>query len=97
MIIALTGSRCSSCCSTRNSLDRCRTRAADSLLPAAADVVRPHAVLRLRPALTESESVSARDRLAWTLCQSLVLRPADQLSLPDRDMLTESERPVLVV
>jgi len=63
----------------------------------AAEVVRPHAVLRLSPALTESESVSARDRLTWTLRQSLVLRPADQLSLTDRDVLSESERPVLVV
>src|ERR1700677_1268492 len=106
MIIALTGSCCSSCCSTRNSRDRCRAKATDSLLPAAAEVVRPHAVLRLRPALTDSEAVSARDRPAWTLCESLPSWPGprpvadtEELSLSDRAVLVlaESVRPVVLV
>jgi|SRR5580658_7478465 hypothetical protein len=106
MIIALTGSCCSSDCSTRNSLDRCRAAATDSLLPAAAEVVRPQAVLRLRPALTDSEAVCARDRPAWTLCESLPSGPlpfqladTEELSLADRAMLVlaESVRPVVLV
>ena len=48
----------------RNSLERCAARETDSLLPSAIDVVCPHAVLRLRPALTDSASPVVSDSLA---------------------------------
>src|ERR1035437_8418091 len=67
MIIALTGSCWSSCCSTRNSRERCRARARDSLSPVAMDVVSPHAGLELMPVLTESLSPVLRESLVWTL------------------------------
>src|SRR5450631_1835944 len=67
MIIALTGSCWSSCCSTRNSRERCRARASDSLSPVAFVVVSPHAVLELMPVLTESLSPMLRESLSWTL------------------------------
>src|ERR1700677_718313 len=67
MIIALAGSCWSSCCSTRNSRERCRARASDSLSPVAIVVVRPHAVLQDRPVLNESLSPTLRESLSWVL------------------------------
>src|SRR5437879_2211842 len=111
MIIALTGSCCSSCCSTRNSRDRAAARVSDSLLPSAAEVVRPHAVVRLIPALTDSASPAVCAWLVWTLREWLVRasgstllsppRPcpvaADTLSPLDRDFVTESVPPTVLV
>jgi hypothetical protein len=57
MIIALGGSCCNSCCSTRNSLDRCDVRASDSLVPIAREVFTPQAVLELIPSVTDSLSL----------------------------------------
>src|SRR5260370_33475014 len=71
MIIALAGSCCSSCCSTRNSRERCMARASDSLSPVALDVVMPHAVLVLMPVLTDSLSPMLRESLLWTLREKL--------------------------
>src|SRR5260370_18681 len=57
MITALGGSCCSSCCSTRNSRDRCVVRASESLAPTARELPIPHAVLRLIPSVIDSESL----------------------------------------
>ena len=75
-IIALGGSCCSSCCSTRNSRDRCTVRACESLPVTAWEVLIPQAVLSLTPVVIESDSVSADD--------SLVSPPRDRLRVPDR-------------
>jgi len=71
MIMALAGSCWSSCCSTRNSRERCRARASDSLSPAALEVVIPHAVLVLTPSLSDSLSLVLRESLVWTLREKL--------------------------
>src|ERR1017187_9027440 len=111
MIIALTGSCWRSCCSTRNSRERCRARGTESLSPGAMDVVSPRAVLELMPVLTESLSPVLRESLVWTLRErdardgsseppaSLwpcpVLR--DDPSLVDRDVAAELTEPVVLV
>src|SRR6266851_10061343 len=110
MIIALAGSCCSSCCSTRNSRERCRARASDSLSPVALEVVIPHAVLALTPALTDSLSLVLRESLVWMLREKLArdgssrlpsLRPCpvlrDNPSLADHDAATELTDPVVLV
>src|SRR5437588_5955578 len=110
MIIALVGSCWSSCCSTRNSRERCRARASDSLSPVALDVVIPHAVLALTPALTDSLSLMLRESLVWMLREKLArdgssrlpsLRPCpvlrDNPSLADHEAATELTDPVVLV
>src|ERR1700730_7855557 len=110
MIMALAGSSWSSCCSSRNSRERCVARASDSLSPVAFEVVIPHAVLVLMPALTESLSPVLRESLAWTLREHVpragssrarslwpcpVLR--DVPSLVDHDAATELTEPAVLV
>src|ERR1700744_6402804 len=73
-MIALGGSCCSSCCSTRNSRDRCAVRAWESLPVTAWDVLIPRAVLWLIPVLIHSASV----------------RPAGSLVSPLRDRVPGS-------
>src|SRR6266702_2081300 len=63
-ITALGGSCCSSCCSTRNSRDRCAVRAAEELVLTALEVLIPQAVLELMPAVMDRESDVPRERLA---------------------------------
>src|SRR5260370_42658839 len=82
MIIALAGSCCSSCCSTRNSRERCMARASDSLSPVALDVVMPHAVLVLIPALTDPLSPMLRESLVWTLREKLARDGSSRLPPP---------------
>src|SRR5580704_11967694 len=110
MIIALAGSCWSSCCSTRNSRDRCSARARDSLSPVALDVVIPHAVLVLIPALTDSDSLVPRESLAWVLRDRVPrhgsrppasVRPRPVLravpSVADHDVASELTEPVVLV
>ena len=59
--MALVGSCCSSCCSTRNSRHRWAVLASDSFPPTARDVFRPHAVPSLMPAVSERESETLRE------------------------------------
>jgi hypothetical protein len=66
-ITELGGSCCSSCGSTRNSRERCAVRAAEELALAALEVLIPHAVLELMPAVTARESDVPRDWLASRL------------------------------
>jgi hypothetical protein len=70
-ITALGGSCCSSCGCTRSSRDRCEVLAVDELLLAARDVLIPHAVLVLRPAVIDRESDVPRDRLESLLRDAL--------------------------
>ena len=110
MIIALAGSCWSSCCSTRNSRERCRPRASDSLSPVALDVVIPQAVLVLTLALTDSLSLVLYESPVWTLREKLardgssrlpslwpcpVLR--DRPSLSDHEVAVELAEPVVLV
>src|SRR5579875_3601898 len=110
MIIALGGSCCSSCCSTRYSRVRCRARASDSLSPAAADVVIPHAVLAVMLALTDWLSPVLREPPAWMLRErapgagstpprGAAVRPVprDVPSLTDRDQASEPAAPAVLV
>src|SRR5204862_179967 len=78
MIIALAGSCWSSCCSTRNSRERCMARASDSLSPAALDVVIPQAVLVLTLVLTDSLSLVLRESPVWPLREQLVRAEHEQ-------------------
>src|SRR5579862_6202486 len=71
MIIALGGSCCSSCCSTRNSRERCSAAASDSLSPVARDVVWPQEVLVLIPVLADSLTEVFRESLVWVLADEL--------------------------
>src|SRR5260370_20961606 len=99
MIIALAGSCWSSCCSTRNSRERCMARASDSLSPVALDVVMPHAVLVLMPALTDSLSPMLRESLVCTLREKLARAGSSRLppslrpcpALPDDPSLADHE------
>src|ERR1700722_20200475 len=105
MIIALAGSCCSSCCSTRNSRERCRPTASDSLPPVALDVVWPQAVLVLIPVLADSLSVVLRESLVCVLREELAakgitpcpvrLRPVPRLT--DQDAASELTEPVVLV
>jgi hypothetical protein len=61
MIMAVTGSRCSSDGSTTSSRERCSERASDSLSPAARDVDKPHAVLVLIPSVSDVDCVVPHD------------------------------------
>src|SRR5579862_54809 len=107
MIIALTGSCWSWCCSTRNSLDRCSARASDSLSPVAVDVVIPHAVLALMPSLTDSLTPLPRDVPACALREKLAGQgpwpvqpepvPRLEPSLVDHESATELTEPVVLV
>src|SRR6266849_1812392 len=104
MIIALAGSCWSSCCSTRNSRERCRARASDSLSPAALAVVIPHAVLVLTPSLTDSLSLVLRESLVWTLREKLARDGSSRLpslrdspSLFDHEVAAEVTDPVVLV
>src|ERR1700680_1421116 len=74
MIIALGGSCCSSCCSTRNSRDRWVVRAREELAPIAFDVFTPHAVLRVIPSVIDSVSLVPHERLL-SLLPELVCCP----------------------
>jgi hypothetical protein len=66
MIIALGGSCCSSCGSTRNSRDRCTVRARESLSVTAREVLIPQAVLSLMPVVSDSDSLNPDDSLrSW--------------------------------
>ena len=110
MIIALAGSCWSSCCSTRNSRERCSARARVSLSPVALDVVIPHAVLVLTLVLTDSLSLVLCESPVWTLREKLardgssrlpslwpcpVLR--DRPSLCDHEVAVEFAAPVVLV
>ena len=110
MIIALAGSCWSSCCSTRNSRERCRARASVSLSPVAWEVVIPQAVLVLTLALTDSLSLLLCESPVWTLREKLardgsrrlpslwpcpVLR--DRPSLRDHEVAVEFAEPVVLV
>src|SRR5580704_7139158 len=110
MIIALAGSCWSSCCSTRNSRERCKASASESLSPVALEVVSPHAVLVLTPALTDSLSLMFCESLVWTLREKLAregssrlpsLRPCpvlrDSPSLCDHEVAVELTDPVALV
>jgi hypothetical protein len=111
MIIALAGSCWSWCCSTRNSLDRWSAWANDSLSPVAWDVVIPHAVLVLIPALTDRLSPLPRDSLVCALREVLagqgaiplpgLARPDEaprvEPSLVDHDPATELTDPAVLV
>src|ERR1700736_6236736 len=109
MIIALAGSCWSSCCSTRNSRERCRPRASDSLSLVALDVVWPQAVLVLIPVLADSPSVVLRESLACVLREEFVdsgstpwsvrLRPVPRVvpSLTDQDAASVLTVPVVLV
>src|SRR5208337_5159477 len=110
MIIALAGSCWSSCCSTRNSRERCKASASDSLSPVALDVVTPHAVLVLTPVLTDSFSLMLCESLVWTLREKLArdgssrlpsLRPCPVLrvspALCDHEVAAELTDPVVLV
>src|SRR6185437_10223664 len=109
MIIALAGSCWSSCCSTRNSRERCMARASDSLSPAALDVVIPQAVLVLTLVLTDSLSLVLRESPVWTLRETLVCDGSSRLplwpcpvlrdrpSLSDHEVAVESADPVVLV
>src|SRR5215469_12863813 len=106
MIMALAGSCWSSCCSTRNSRDRCSARARDSLSLVALEVVNPHAVPVLIPALTDSDSLVPREPLVWAFRDGLPrhgstppasLRPRAVLcevpSVADHDVASELAEP----
>src|SRR5437764_1349417 len=109
MIMALAGSCWSSCCSTRNSRERCMVRASDSLSPAALDVVMPQAVLMLTLVLTDSLSLVLCESPVWTLCETLVRAGSSRLplwpypvlrdrpSLSDHEVAVESADPVVLV
>src|ERR1700745_228882 len=109
IIIALVGSCWSSCCSTRNSRERCMARASDSLSPIALDVVIPQAVLALTLALTDSLSLVSREAPGGTLCRTLVCDGSSRLplwpcpvlrhrpSLSDHEVEVESADPVVLV
>src|ERR1019366_1875054 len=111
MITALGGSCCSSCCSTRNSRDRCAAAARDVLADSARDVLTPQDVLELMPSVSETESELAREKL-WSLLAVPVesanganapcrLRPrpvlAPAVSLTDAESDTESAVPTVLV
>src|ERR1700722_8644744 len=110
MIIALAGSCWSSCCSTRNSRERCRACASDWLSPVALDVVSPHAVLVLTPAVTDSLSLMLCESLAWALREKLARDGSSRLpslrlcpvlrdtpSLCDHEAAVELTDPVVLV
>jgi hypothetical protein len=108
---AVCGKCCSSCCSTTNSRDRCAVPASEELAPTARDVLSPHDVLSLIPAVRDRESDSAAELLASRLADPLPsanganvtgrvrprprLRPA--VSVADRESATESDVPTVLV
>ena len=62
----LGGSCCSSCCSTRNSRDRCLVRAADAVAATARAVCSPQAELELRLPVHDRDSLLPSDQLlSW--------------------------------
>src|SRR5215472_13896144 len=103
---ALGGSCCSSCASTRNSLARCAASASD---PVVRDVLSPHEVPVLMPALTDRESASAAEKLASWLAEPLTaanganppaLRPLPLVRpvvvVSDRESATECAVPAVL-
>src|ERR1700742_1977347 len=96
MIIALGGSCCSWCGSTRNSRDRCTVRARESLSVTAREVLTPQAVLSLMPVVIDSESLEPDDSLWSRLREDVpgssgrkLLRDAPRLRLRPVVRLTE--------
>jgi hypothetical protein len=110
MIIAVTGSRCSSDGSTTSSRERCSDRASDSLSPVAREVDMPHAVLVLIPVVSEADSdvpqeapaCDERDPPPWSGStpppEGLVRPvPVDDDSLLDVEVAVEAESPTVLV
>jgi len=110
MIMAVTGSRCSSDGSTTSSRERCNDRASDSLSPAAREVDTPHAVLVLIPVVSEADSDVPREvpdcaerdpppRSGSTPPPDGLVRPVpvDRDSLSDVDVADEAESPTVLV
>ena len=111
MIIALGGSCCSSCCSTRNSRDRCEVLASEALALSALDVLTPHDVPELMPSVMDSESDVPRETLESLLTVPVKspngakapcwLRPRPRLRpevlLTDAESATESAVPTVLV
>src|ERR1035438_800946 len=108
--LALGGSCCSSCCSTRNSRDRWLVRVREELAPIAFEVFTPHAVLRLIPSVIDSVSLVPHERLPSRLLDPVCcangpnparlwpvprLRPV--VSLVEADTETESAAPMVLV
>src|SRR3984957_19849417 len=109
MIMAVTGSRCSSDGSTTSSLERCRDRASDSLSPVAREVDTPHAVLVLIPVVSEVDSLVPQEVPACAERDALPERgrtppperdwpvPVDRVSLSEVDVASEAESPTVLV
>src|SRR5258705_708610 len=108
--MALGGSCCSSCCSTRNSRDRWLVRAADVLAATARAVGTTHALLALGPPVQDSDALIPSDQLSsWCpdavrgakaaspdqLCPWPRPCPADWLA--EADTATESAVPTVLV
>src|SRR3984885_2770602 len=94
MIMAVTGSRCSSDGSTTSSRERCSDRASDSLSPAAREVDTPHAVLVLMPAVSDTDRVVPHDAPACGRARPV---PVERDSLSDEDAAAETESPTVLV